>query len=615
MRPAFWTGPCSLLLAVLAALLLSGRALAAPADVPTLSAQVRLDQLDGAPLAGVAVLIGQKVVAQTDAQGRFQLRWPRPSPSPATADKATTTLQLNRPGEALAVVNDVLLTWPAALATSPAPVTLVVSAPETVVAWREFHLGHLARRTNTQSFDAAHAAAKAQFSQPNPPDYVSTLVVDPQGQLAGTWALLADKGPAAQMPALYRQALHAWWRGDPAQALQGLSLDVLQRAPSGTPAADAGLAQAWMLRAMLQSTLRDPRGALDTGWLATIALPERPEPWHLLGQLLMESPGVNHLVQAHGALTRALGLYPPDNKTAIARLHDTLGRLLETMKRPGEAGQHWMKAMGLHAAMRSEADTVHTDAASRAGLNAARMQALEGRHAQALQTLGEVLVWRRALAEKDPTLMRQYDVATVLLNQDHSHQKLKQTCLGEAAWREATGIVNELAEIDPAKFLARKKRSARPPLPPGTCKNTDAWVMRSHTPLSLPTSAVLEALPAAEWEAQIKAWQDESRSEAGMAPAQSALAAQWSLAALDLQLRLATSEPGKHEQALARTLTRIGSLHQMSGKPALALASYRQALTAWDKVRGTSDAPRWLPDIVEALKSRVATLQASTPSP
>ena len=95
-----------------------------------------------------------------------------------------------------------------------------------------------------------------------------------------------------------------------------------------------------------------------------------------------------------------------------------------------------------------------------------------------------------------------------------------------------------------------------------------------------------------------------------MAPAQSALAAQWSLAALGLQLRMAASEPGKHDQALARTLTRIGSLHQMSGKPALALASYREALAAWGKVRGTSDAPRWLPDIVETLKGRIAQLQA-----
>lgn len=616
MRPAFWTHPWWLLRAVLAALLLSGRALAAPADVPTLSGQVRLDQLDGAPLAGVSVLIGQKVVATTDAEGRFAIRWPRPSA--ATAGKEAVTLQLSRPGEAMAVVNDVLLTWPASLAASPAPVTLVVSAPETVIAWREFHLGQLVLRTSEQARVAAFAAAKAKPLSLSGPgwEYSGGLVefIAPLGQLVGSWALLADKSPAAQMPTLYREALHAWWRGDPAQALKGLSLDALQRAPSGTPAADASLAQAWMLRTMLLSTQRDHRGAADTAWSATIALPERPEPWHLLGQLLMESPGVNHLLQAHGALSRALALHPTDNQTAITRLHDTLGRLLEDMKRPGEAGEHWLKAMALHAAMRSGADTVHMDAASRAGLNAARMQAEKGQHAEALQTLGKVLVWRRALAEREPTLMRQYEVATVLLNQDHSHQKLKQTCLGEAAWREATRIVNELAEIDPARFLERKKRSARPPLPPDTCQNTEAWILRSHTPLSLPTSAALEALPAAEWEAQIKAWQDESRSEAGMAPAQSALAAQWSLAALGLQLRMAASEPGKHDQALARTLTRIGSLHQMSGKPALALASYREALAAWGKVRGTSDAPRWLPDIVETLKGRIAQLQAK-PSP
>ena len=604
----------ALLLGPLLALPLAwpGRAIAAPSDVPVLRGQVRLDRLDGAPLAGVSVLMGEKVVATTDAEGRFVIRWPRPSA--ATAGKEAVTLQLSRPGEAMAVVNDVLLTWPASLATSPAPVTLLVSAPETVSTWREFHLGHLARRTNAQSFDAAFAALKAQFSQPNPPESVSAFVVDHQGWLAGTWALLADKGPAAQMPALYRQALHAWWRGEPAQALQGLSLDVLQRAQSGTPAAEAGLAQAWMLRTMLQSTLRDPRGATDTGWLATIALPERPEPWHLVGQLLMESPSVNHLVQAHGALSRALALYPTDNQAAVARLHDTLGRLQESMKRPAEAGQHWVKAMALHAAMRSDADTVHTDAASRAGLNAARMQAMVGQHAQALATLSDVLVWRRALAAHEPTLMRQYELATTLLNQELSHQKLKQTCLGEAAWREARSIASELAEIDPARFLKRKQQSARPPLPPGTCQSTEASVLRSHTPLTLPTSAVLEALPAAEWKAQIEAWQDESRMQEGMAPAQSALAAQWSLAALGLQLRLAASEPGQHEQAVARTLTRIGSLHQMSGKPALALASYREALAAWGKVRGTRDAPRWLPDIVETLEGHIAHLQAK-PSP
>nr|WP_315193224.1 carboxypeptidase-like regulatory domain-containing protein [uncultured Aquabacterium sp.] len=580
--------------------------------MPVLRGQVRLDRLDGAPLAGVSVLMGEKVVAATDAEGRFVIRWPRPSP--AMAGREAVTLQLSRPGEAMAVVNDVLLTWPASLATSPAPVTLLVSAPETVTTWREFHLGHLALRTSTQSLDATIAAERARLRSPDSHDEYFMVIANPQDQQAGTWALLADKGPAAQMPALYRQALHAWWRGEPAQALQGLSLDVLQRAQGGTPAAEAGLAQAWMLRTMLLSTQRDPRGATDTGWLATIALPERPEPWHLLGQLLMESPGVNHLVQAHGALTRALALYPADHPAAIARLHDTLGRLLEDMKRPGEAAEHWLKAMGLHAAMRSEADTVHTDAASRAGLNAARMQALQGQHTQALQTLDKVLVWRRALAEREPTLMRQHDVATVLLNQNQSHQKLKQTCLGEAAWREARSIVGELAEIDPARFLERKKQSARPPLPPGTCQSTEASVLRSHTPLTLPTSAVLEALPAAEWKAQIEAWQDESRMQEGMAPAQSALAAQWSLAALGLQLRLAASEPDQHEQAVARTLTRIGSLHQMSGKPALALASYREALAAWGKVRGTRDAPRWLPDIVETLEGSIAHLQAK-PSP
>lgn len=616
MRPAFWTHPWWLLRAVLAALLLSGRALAAPADVPTLSGQVRLDQLDGAPLAGVSVLIGQKVVATTDAEGRFAIRWPRPSA--ATAGKEAVTLQLSRPGEAMAVVNDVLLTWPASLAASPAPVTLLVSAPETVVAWREFHLGQLVLRTSEQARVAALAAATKvgpqQLKMEGLAEWAAAL--DPLGQPAGTWALLAGKGHAAQMPALYREALQDWWRGDPKQALQVLSMIALQRAPVGTPSKDADLAQAWMLRVMLQLALGDSPAAIDTGWLATMTLPERPELWHLLGQLQMHHPGETlsqahgALTRAHGSLTRALALYPADHPAAIARLHDTLGRLLEGMKRPGEASEHWLKAMGLHAAMRSGADTVHMDAASRAGLNAARMQAKQGQHAEALQTLGKVLVWRRALAEREPTLMRQYEVATVLLNQDHSHQKLKQTCLGEAAWREATRIVNELAEIDPARFLERKKRSARPPLPPGTCQNTAASVLRSHPPLSLPTSAALEALPAAEWEAQIKAWQDESRSEAGMAPAQSALAAQWSLAALGLQLRMAASEPGKHDQALARTLTRIGSLHQMSGKPALALASYREALAAWGKVRGTSDAPRWLPDIVETLKGRIAQLQA-----
>jgi len=642
MNAAFWPGALArlrarslpLLLALLLGPLLAlplawpGRAIAAPSDVPVLRGQVRLDRLDGAPLAGVSVLMGEKVVATTDAEGRFVIRWPRPSA--ATAGKEAVTLQLSRPGEAMAVVNDVLLTWPASLATSPAPVTLLVSAPETVVAWREFHLGQLVLRTSEQARVAALAAAAKVGPQQLKMEGLAgwAVALDPLGQPAGTWALLADKGHAAQMSALYREALQDWWRGDPKQALQVLSMVALQRAPVGTPSKDADLAQAWMLRVMLQLALGDSPAAIDTGWLATMTLPERPELWHLLGQLQMHHPGDTPsqahgaLTRAHGSLTRALALYTADGKAAthpqngkaIARLHDTLGRLLEDMKRPGEAAEHWLKAMGLHAAMRSEADTVHTDAASRAGLNAARMQALQGQHTQALQTLDKVLVWRRALAEREPTLMRQHDVATVLLNQNQSHQKLKQTCLGEAAWREARSIVSELAEIDPARFLDRKKQSARPPLPPGTCQSTEASVLRSPTPLTLPTSAVLEALPAAEWKAQIEAWQDESRMQEGMAPAQSALAAQWSLAALGLQLRQAASEPGQHEQAVARTLTRIGSLHQMSGKPALALASYREALAAWGKVRGTRDAPRWLPDIVETLEGRIAHLQAK-PSP
>lgn len=618
MRAAFWSTPGSLLLGALVALLLPSRALAAPANVPVLSAQVRLDRLDGPPLAGVSVLIGQKMVAQTDGQGRFQLPWPRPSP--AATDKAPVTLQLSRPGEAMAVINDVLLTWPASLTSSPAPVTLLVSAPKTVSTWREFHLGHLALRTSTQSLDAAIAAARARLRSPDSHDELFMFGTDPQDQQAGTWALLADKGPAAQMPALYRQALHAWWRGDPAQALQALPLDVLQRAPSGTPAADAGLAQAWMLRTMLLSTQRDHRGAADTAWLATIALPERPEPWHLLGQLLMESPGVNPLVQAHGALTRALALYPTDNTAAIARLHDTLGRLLEDMKRPREAGEHWLKAMALHAAMRSDADTVHTDAASRAGLNAARMQAMVGQHAQALATLSDVLVWRRALATREPTLMRQYELTTTLLNQDLSLQKARQACQGQAAWQEAVLILRELSELDPARFLDRTLQASagRVPLPPDACKGTQprlamaaSAVEGATTAASIPSASLVDALPPAEWTPHVSAWQAASRIHTDQRPPKPDLAAPWSQRVADLQRRMDAAQPGQHTQALARTLTRLGSLQQMASQPDQALQSYQQALTAWAQVRGQGDAPRWLPDIVETLNTRVASLKAA----
>lgn len=618
MRAAFWSTPGSLLLGALVALLLPSRALAAPANVPVLSAQVRLDRLDGPPLAGVSVLIGQKMVAQTDAQGRFQLPWPRPSP--AAADKAPVTLQLSRPGEAMAVINDVLLTWPASLTTSPAPVTLLVSAPETVTTWREFHLGHLALRTSDQSLDAAVTAARARLRRADSPDEYFMIISNPMGQLAGTWALLADKGPEAQMPALYRQALHAWWRGDPAQALQALPLDVLQRAPSGTPAADAGLAQAWMLRTMLLSTQRDHRGAADTAWLATIALPERPEPWHLLGQLLMETPSVNHFTQAHGALTRALALYPTDQPAAIARLHDTLGRLLEDMKRPAEAGQHWVKAMALHAAMRSDADTVHTDAASRAGLNAARMQAMVGQHAQALATLSDVLVWRRALATREPTLMRQYELTTTLLNQDLSLQKARQACQGQAAWQEAVLILRELSELDPARFLDRTLQASvgRVPLPPDACKGTQprlaiagSAVEGAATAASLPSASLVDALPPSEWAPHVSAWQAASRIHTDQRPPKPDLAAPWSQRVADLQRRMDAAQPGQHTQALARTLTRLGSLQQMASQPDQALHSYQQALAAWTQVRGQGDAPRWLPDIVETLNSRVASLKAA----
>jgi len=624
MKPTTWPGPHWRTLSLLAALLLCGAALAAASDPPMLRAQVRLDRLDGPPLAGVDVSIGQQVVTRTDAEGRFQHRWPPTTKATATS---TVTLQLSRPGEAMAVINDVLLTWPASLAASPAPVTLLVSAPETVTAWREFHLGHLALRTSDQSLDAAVTATRARLRRADSPDEYFMIISDPMGQLAGTWALLADKGPAAQMPALYRQALHAWWRGDPAQALQGLSLDVLQRAPSGAPATDAGLAQAWMLRAMLQSTLRDPRGALDTGWLATIALPERPEPWHLLGQLLMERPSVNHLTQAHGALTRALALYPTDNTAAIARLHDTLGRLLEDMKRPAEAGQHWVKAMALHTAMRSAADTVHTDAASRAGLNAARMQAMVGQHAQALATLNDVLVWRRALAAREPTLMRQYDVATTLLNQNLSLQKTRQACQGQAAWQEAIVILRELSELDPARFLDRTLQAGagRVPLPPDACEGAQPRLVMARgvvgpsvggaeAAASLPSASLVDALPPTEWAHHVSAWQASSRVHTDLRPPKPDLAAPWSQRVADLQRRMDAAQPGQHTLALARTLTRLGSLQQMASQPDLALRSYQQALAAWTQVRGRGDAPRWLPDIVETLNTRVASLKAA-PAP
>jgi tetratricopeptide (TPR) repeat protein len=586
--------------------------------------QVRLDQRFGSLLAGAQVHVGDQPPQPTDETGRVELNWPSSWP---------TRLTVAHQGATFAVINDVVLGGePPSKSTGPA---LLVSSPKTVQAWRQHHLAGLAISTQRQQASMAGGVDRTASEFMGPPiPFPSGVFVggesrlmmvgrsglapshpDTFDQVALTWAALADKRAAHELPHRFRLGLQAWWRGQADQALQAMSLQRL-RAASVPAESPAEAAQAWMLRAILQLATGDQQGAIETGWLATSALPEQPQIWHLLGQLLMHVRGADDELLIHTALQNARRLHgtvpPAPQATAqVDALDELQGRLLEKLGRLPQAEQHWATVKARHAAAMADADLHPIDLASKAAMKQALVQMKLKRHEAALDNLNGLLTWRRELARRDPTLQRQYDIATALLNQVTVKQSLKRGCEAEAPMNEAWGIMSEIAELDPARFLARKREMPYPL----SCV-FDGKVHLHLGEVAEPPRALsardIQNLPSDQWDAMSSQWKSASRMHEHRSPGE---AAQWSLRVLALQLRQAETSGTEHDEAIARTLTRVGSLHQMAGNKVMARRAYQQALERWARLKGHPGSPPWTEDISNTLYQRIAELPPELKEP
>lgn len=589
------------------------------------AAQVRLDQRFGSLLAGAQVHVGDQPPQATDEQGRVALPWPASWP---------TRLTVAHQGATFAVINDVVLGGePPSQSTA---LTLLVSSPETVQAWRRHHLAGLAVSTQHQQAHKAGGADRPASEFMGPPNPLLSgvffggrgklMMEGPAGpgpapqdtfdQVALTWAMLADQRAAHELPNRYRLGLQAWWRGQADQALQALSVQRL-RAASVPAESPAEAAQAWMLRAILQLATGDQQGAIETGWLATSALPEQPQIWHLLGQVLMHVHGADEALLIDTALQNARRLHgtapPASQATAqVDALDDLQGRLLEKLGRWPQAEQHWAAVKARHAASRVGTDLPPIDRASKAAMKQALVQMKLKRHEAALDTLNGLLTWRRELAQRDPTLQRQYDIATALLNRFKVEHSLNRGCEVEAPLKEAWGIMIELAELDPARFLARKRRM--PPLSLSCVSGgkVDLLVGRDAEPPRALSARDIQNLPSDQWDAMSSEWRSASWMHEHRSPGE---AAQWSLRVLALQLRQAETSGTEHDEAIARTLTRVGSLHQMADNKVMARRAYQQALERWARLKGRPGSPPWTEDIANTLHQRIAELPPELKEP
>lgn len=610
---------------VVAALAGSVFALGASAITPgtpdAIEGSVRMKQSLGMPMAGVTIQTDDGRSASTNAQGRFVI--------PPNKRRARSPRRLSVRLEGHGVVNDALLHRDATADSSGGSVNLVLAPLTDLQLWREHHLNEqlvlLARQHSSTRPSAGHingAAIKWDFS--------GGAVVDAH-QFASTWALLAEKGSADSMPPLLLRGLHAWWTSNPTAAMAVLSMDKLQQQGHQVPLKACQATQAWMLRTALAAALGDSDGAQEVARQTTQTHPDCAEGWHLLGALLLTRQGSAAQDEAHAALTRALRLHAQapnaptqfDKRHAMSVAHDELGRLLERTARHGKALAHWQQAMGLSSSLQADAQGAeqlrHFDGKSRAGLNVARMHSALGDHQRAGHTLLQVVAWRRELAKLDPSLSRQTNLATSLLNLSQALHAREDPCAAIAAWQEARDILLDLSDLDPFKFQGRLHKARSDARVLKGCPTSEGQMTGSFRGGSLfsemPSHAMLEALPRSEWASSIERWQAASHVAVTATDKRGAeQAAQWSLRVLDLQLRESEEAPSPaRELAIARTLTRIGSLQQMTGQHALAVRNYAQAALRWERLRGSPAAPPWLPSMVNTLHLRVAELTEELP--
>lgn len=592
-----------------------------PVTPNAIEGSVRMQQSLGFPMAGVLVQTDDGSSTSTNAQGHFVILRPK--------RQASSPWRLSVRHEGHGVVNDAVLHGNAT-PDSPRASTMLVMAPLTdLQLWREHHLNEqlvlLARQhSSTHPSDAPVTGGAIKG------DFTGGAVVDTH-QFASTWALLAEKGPADSMPPLLRRGLHAWWSSNATAAMAVLSMDKLQQQGNQVPLKACQATQAWMLRTALETALGDGEGAEHTARQTTKAHPDCAEGWHLLGSLLLTRQGPTAQDEAHAALTRALLLHAQapnaptqfDKRHAMTVAHDKLGQLLERKTMHKEALPHWEQAMALHSSLHADAQGPrqwrHFDGKSRAGLNVARMHISLGEHQRAKITLQQVVAWRRDLAKLDASLSRQMNLATSLLNLRQAHHALGDPCAAMAAFQEASDILLDLSDMDPFKFQGHLHKARSDARVLKDCPDSDGRIagsFRGGKLLSeMPSHAMLEALPRSEWALSIERWQATSHAAASAMDKRGAeLAAQWSLRVLDLQLRGSEDAPTPaHELAIARTLTRIGSLQQMTGQRALAVRNYSQAALRWEKLRGSPAAPPWLPSMLNTLHLRIAELTEELP--
>lgn len=583
---------------------------------------VRMEQSLGMPVAGVTIQTDDGRSASTNVQGRFVI------PLPKRLARSPRGLSVRLEGHG--VVNDALVQRHATPDSPRGPMSLVVAPLPDLQLWREHHLNEqlvlLARQHSRTQPSAGHihgAAIKWDLS--------GGAVVDTH-QFASTWALLAEKGPADSMPPLMLRGLQAWWSSNPTAAMAVLSMDKLPQQGNPIPLTACQATQAWMLRTALAAALGDSDGAQETARLTTQAHPGCAEGWHLLGALLLTQPGPAAQDEAHAALTRALMLHAQapkaptqfDKRHAMSVAHEELGQLLERTARHKEALSHRQQAMGLRSSLQADApgeaeQLRHFDGKSRAGLNVARMHSALGNHQEARLTLLQVVAWRRELAKLDPSLSRQTNLATSLLNLSQAHHAREDPCAAIAAWREARDILLDLSDLDPFQFQGRLDKARSDARVLKGCPTPGGRMAGSFRggPLfsEMPSHAMLDALPRSEWASSIERWQAASHAATTATDKRGAeQAAQWSLRVLDLQLRESEEAPSPaRELAIARTLTRIGSLQQMTGQHALAVRNYAQAALRWERLRGSPAAPPWLPSMVNTLHLRVAELTEELP--
>lgn len=529
--------------------------------------------------------------------------------------------QTGRFRHALSALLPLLLLWPST--HPPALAEAQVSTPiET--AWYFYR--------QAQDIGALKAPHQRPATAPPPPPIgpESGLQVEEtrpswaRESVAQVWALLANKGPAEHMPTLYHDALHTWWRDGAAKALPLLSTSALLALHPANETQRDDAAQAWMLRAMLEFGLGHEEAARSTMTLAVDALPQSASAWQFLGTILQAQKGTGSELQVLLAFQNARDLQTPASTSdpflaeARAFLLSRLGELFYRLKQPMPAQEHWTQAAQAYEALAFQTKLRHhTTNAIKAASNAAFTQADLDQYSQAAATLSRAIELSRALIERDPTMEAQSDVANLLRAQSDFFIRLGKPCERKRVRREALEILQELAELDPLLYQFQLNQLDRHKL---TLTSEDKDCEGRAFPVKLtidelprlPTRQELADTLVTQWDSSIRIWQDYSRflMQEGL-KGDASRAAQWSLRVLDIQLRMDRATPARYRLDVARTLMRIGSLHQMAGHRELALKSYQFAQAYWDPATQAQPPHPLSNDIRRILDKRIALLASN----